>query len=191
MPWSAHAQRQQRRRRAKHKGERPRERCVGEANRQRTMAVLPPLNEGTGGLGTDVGIGPLSVWPGVASIVGGAWKLETVRIVEESRTESKRPGRFISVTNCIFTVQTFRSFGPRLDPGQDTESGLCDASASGVPCPQASGEPGCDTGGWAQQEEDGGRGTVASAPTAMMTAPRCPPWLSRCRIAWRGQKSSA
>ena len=53
------------------------------------MAVLPPLNEGTGGLGTDVGIGPLSVWPGVASIVGGAWKLETVRIVEESRTQSK------------------------------------------------------------------------------------------------------
>ena len=82
------------------------------------MAVLPPLNEGTGGLGTDVGIGPLSVWPGVASIVGGAWKLETVRIVEEARTQSKRPDRFISVMfMCISTVETFRSFGTRLDPG--------------------------------------------------------------------------
>ena len=74
------------------------------------MAVLPPLNEGTGGLGTDVGIGPLSVWPGVASIVGGAWKLETVRIVEEARTQSKRPGRFISVMNAFILHGT-------IDPG--------------------------------------------------------------------------
>ena len=136
------------------------------------------------------------------SLVGLAWGREHCGRCVEARNgkncggvansiKTKRPGRFISVTNCIFTVQTFRSFGPRLDPGQDTESVLCDASASGVPCPQASGEPGCDTGGWAQPEQDGGRGTVASAPTAMMTAPRCPPWLSRCRIAWRGQKSSA
>ena len=44
------------------------------------MAVLPLLNEGTGGLGTDDGAGPLSVWPGVASIVGVAWKLETVEL---------------------------------------------------------------------------------------------------------------
>ena len=80
------------------------------------MAVLPPLNEGTGGLGTDVGIGPLSVWPGVASIVGGAWKLETAR-EEETRTQSNRPGRFISVIQFIMTVVTFRSFRTRLDPG--------------------------------------------------------------------------
>ena len=131
------------------------------------MAVLPPLNEGTGGLGTDVGIGPLSVWPGVASIVGGAWRLETARISEETRTQSKRSGRFISVMNA------FILHGTRRGRTQDTGSVLCDAS--GVPCPRASGEPGCDTGAWAQQEEHGGRGTVASAPTAMTTAPRCPP----------------
>ena len=109
------------------------------------MAVLPPLNEGTGGLGTDVGIGPLSVWPGVASIVGGAWRSETARIVcrrgDANGTQSKRSGRFISV---IHTVQTLHPSvqGWTLDTGPV----LCDASASGVPCPERAASRGVTRG---------------------------------------------
>ena len=138
------------------------------------MAVLPPLNEGTGGLGTDVGIGPLSVWPGVASIVGGAWstggqKRQELCVGEGTRTEPNQNDPVVS----------FPLFIPCRHPSVqgwtlDTGPVLCDASQRS-PLSGASGEPGCDTGAWAQQEEHGGRGTVASAPTAMTTAPRCPP----------------